>query len=467
MGSHPEIMDRRGGLRDTAIIVAAIVLAYLNSGWGGYQFDDFGTIVTNNNVHSWWAWLHKSSSGGIRPLLNFSYMLNWISGMGSNGFHLTNGLVHLFTTLLVYRIAGCFVEGCQRQGCEIERTELIPLFSALIFAVHPVQTEAVTYISGRSSSLMSMFYLASMLAYIHGARSDSRKWKYIVSPALFVAAVATKEVAMSLPLALLLWERVVNRTPWGTAFRRQALHWLLLALIPALIVTHPRYGQLLLFSIKIRSFQDTLVSQINGITYLMGQLVRIGSMNIDPDASRFTGSSAVRLATLIGAWVVAALFALRQSRQKPWYAFGLLWFAVALFPSNSIVPRTDVVNERHLYLANLGIFICFVTVVLNLKLAELNVLLLGALVCLLAGFTFYRNMDYRSETALWEQTARLSPAKSRVFNNLGCAYENAGHYGKAATAYARAISLHPDNRVAAGNVKRLNLLANRLNGAIY
>ncbi|MDU0460626.1 MAG: tetratricopeptide repeat protein [Geobacteraceae bacterium] len=466
MESYPEKMDRRGGLRDTAILVAAIVLAYLNSGWGGYQFDDFGTIVTNSNVHSWWAWLHKSISGGIRPLLNFSYMLNWISGMGSNGFHLINGLVHLLSTLLVYRIAGCFVEGCQRQGCEIERTELIPLFSALIFAVHPVQTEAVTYISGRSSSLMSMFYLASMLAYIHGARSESWKWVYITSPVLFVSAVATKEVAMSLPLALLLWERVVNRTPWGTAFRRQAFHWLLLALLPVLFVTHPRYGQLLLFSIKIRSFQDTLVSQVNGITYLMGQLVRVGSMNIDPDVSRFTGGSAVYLATLIGAWGVAAVYAFRKARHKPWYAFGLLWFAVAMFPSNSIVPRTDVVNERHLYLANLGIFICFVTVVLNLKLAELNVPLIGALVCLLAGFTFYRNMDYRSETALWEQTARFSPAKSRVFNNLGCAYESAGHFDKAATAYARAISLQPDNRVAAGNVKRLNLLANRLNGAI-
>jgi len=463
--SIPREFDR-GIFRDCSIIFTALVVAYCNSLWGVYQLDDFSVIVSNNAVHSWAAWLHKTTNGGIRPVLNFSYMLNWTSGMGTVGFHLINNLIHFVTTLLVYVLSSFFVEACSCNNCEIKHKKLVPLFTALLFAVHPVQTEAVTYLSGRSSSLMTMLYLASVLAYLQGVKSGVLKWTYLVSPILFVTAVASKEVAISLPFVLLAWERVVQQSSWKLIFRRQVIHWLLFLTVFGLILTHPRYAQLLLYSFKIRSFHDTVIAQINGITYLMGQLVHIGSMNIDPDVSRFTTSSGVGFYASLCVWGAAVIIAVRQSKQQPWFLFAVLWFAVALFPSNSLVPRTDIINERHVYLASPGIFLCCVIVLLNLKLAELNAVLLGGIVCLLAGFTLYRNADYQSEIRLWEQTARLSPAKSRVFNNLGCAYEIAGQYGKAEATYTKAVNLQASNKIAADNLQRLNTRLQRMDTTI-
>lgn len=446
----------RAGYRDLAIIVAVIAATYLNSLWGAYQFDDFNVIVTNPDVHSWQAWLDKSLRGGIRPLLNLSYMLNWVSGLGETGYHLANTLIHLATTLLVYALGARFVAECSRNGCTIRHRELVPLFTALLFAVHPIQTEAVAYISGRSAALTAVFYLAGILAYLQGARSVAGKWwLHLVSPALFIAAVATKEVAISLPVALLVWERVVSRAPWKLIARRQVVHWGLLFVLLGVILGNPRYARLLIYSFEIRSFHDTVLGQLNGMTYLLGQLFHIGSMNIDPDSSGFSRYLGGRTVASIAAFCLGVTVALWQSKRRPWLALGVFWVLVVLFPSNSIIPRSDIVNERHLYLANLGIFLMLVVTVLNLGTKYLGPVLLGFVVCLLAGFTVQRNSDYRSEIALWEQTASLSPRKSRVLNNLGCAYEVAGMHEKAAAAFATAIHLKKDNKVAVGNLDRL------------
>jgi hypothetical protein len=444
--------------RDYTILIAAIAVSYFNSLWGSFQFDDFNVIVTNENVHSLSAWLYKSLHGGIRPLLNVTYTLNWVSGLGITGYHLTNILIHLVTTLLVYRICEEFIEQCLGNGCVIRQKEIVPLLTALLFAVHPIQTESVTYLSGRSASLMAMFYLASMLAYLHAVKSGRAKWNFIISPALFVAAVSTKEIAVSLPLVLLLWEKIVARTPLKLALRRQVLHWLLLMLLMAVILTHPRYLRLLFYSLEIRSFHDTLIGQFNGITYMMGQLFRIGSMNIDPDFDALSKDMVILTRAAVISWCLCAVYAVRHSKQKPWLAFGLFWVALVLLPGNSIIPRTDSINERHLYLANVGIFLVFVILVMNLEMLREahSLLLMGGISVVLTGFTIHRNSDYRSEIALWEQTARLSPAKSRVFNNLGCAYEVAGMYEKAKLEYIRALHLKADNKIASDNLKRLS-----------
>ena len=100
---------------------------------------------------------------GIRPFLKFSYALNWTVHSGPFGFHLFNVLVHVVNTILVYRLLRTLAEG------QVE-LQWAPLIGALLFALHPVQTEAVTYISGRSVSLMALFYLCSVLAWLRADR---------------------------------------------------------------------------------------------------------------------------------------------------------------------------------------------------------------------------------------------------------------------------------------------------------
>jgi hypothetical protein len=186
------------------LLACALAMAYVNSWQGAFQFDDYNVIVNNPLVHSWSAWL-ADLSRGIRPFLKFTYTLNWTTGLGAFGFHLFNLAVHAGNTFLVYGIAGRIL---REQAGEVSRhgTQMAAFLTALLFAVHPVQTEAVTYICGRSTSLMAFFYLAGFYAYQCGVEEKKPVLLYAAGPVLFVLAMLSKEVAVTLPAALLLWE---------------------------------------------------------------------------------------------------------------------------------------------------------------------------------------------------------------------------------------------------------------------
>jgi hypothetical protein len=186
---------RRSEASAPAVLAVAVLLAYFNALTGAFQFDDYNVIVQNPAVHSVAAWL--DSMPGIRPLLKFSYALNWTLHSGPFGFHLFNVVVHAINAVLVYQLLRALIE---------QRTEAHwgPFAGALLFALHPVQTEAVTYISGRSVCLMALFYLCSVLTWLRAERrAHPAAWRAL-SAGLFGAALLVKETAVTLPFALLL-----------------------------------------------------------------------------------------------------------------------------------------------------------------------------------------------------------------------------------------------------------------------
>jgi len=446
------------------LLVASVCGVYANAVWGVFQFDDYTMIVRNPSVHSIDGWLTKTLHGGIRPFLTLTYTLNWVVSSGEVGFHLFNISIHLLTTLLAYELSRRFISSCDRLSNTGFNLESAALIAALLFALHPLQTEAVTYITGRSSSLMALFFLAALLAYLHGVEHRSRLWLYIVSPLLFVLAVASKEVAIFFPVALVVWECSTGNTGWKKQLQRQSVHWSIMLLLLAAILLQPRYGRLFLFSFELRSLHDNLISQLNGIFYVFYRLVLPGSLNIDPDITAATRMNLKMLFILTGC-IFAMLAALYQRYRRPWFLFALLWFAVTVFPNSAIIPRTDIINERHMYLADFGIFLCAgITFVQLAGFAGGHVFLRRVFVTTLFGilgfFTIQRNAEYRTEILLWESAARLSPNKSRVFNNLGCAYEFAGLPVLAAEAYKKAVLLQHDNKTANENLNRILLRRN-------
>ena len=128
------------------LLVGTVVVFYLNSFRGVFQFDDYNVIVDNAGVHTWGAFL-AGLPRGIRPLLKFTYTLNWTSGLGLFGFHLVNVGLHAANAVLLFLLAS------RVGGPSVSR--FAALLPALLFAAHPVQTEAVTYVSGRSVALMA------------------------------------------------------------------------------------------------------------------------------------------------------------------------------------------------------------------------------------------------------------------------------------------------------------------------
>jgi tetratricopeptide (TPR) repeat protein len=430
-------------------LALAVLLAYANSLFGDFQFDDYNVIVYNTGVQSWAAWW-QGLGHGIRPLLKFSYTLSWTSGLGAAGFHLLNIAVHLINVLLVFALTRQFLRLQPRLPQQVFG---IPFFTALIFAVHPVHTEAVTYISGRSIALMTLFYLAGLLAYAAGRERKSTLLVYGVTPLCFIAAISVKETAVTFPLALLAWHLASGGT-LKEAFRFQWPSWAVLALGSMFFLLHGGYLALMANSAGLNSLAGNMATQADAFYYLMRQWFLPLWLNIDPDL-HMAASLDEKLPQLV---FLAAVFIamLAIFRRRPWLGFALAWALLQLVPLYWFLPRTDVANERQLYLVSWPLALALVTegalFMKQKNLVVTGVVLAAALACL----TVLRNQDYRSEVALWESTVALSPGKARVHNNLGMAYELAGRTPEARLEYAIALRLNPDYRKARDNLERLS-----------
>jgi tetratricopeptide (TPR) repeat protein len=184
-------------------------------------------------------------------------------------------------------------------------------------------------------------------------------------------------------------------------------------------------------------------------------------LNVDPDlavAASWTPSLALQAALLAGA--VAAGFA--NLRRRPWPAIAILWFFIHLLPTNSVLPRLDLANDRQLYLASAGFFLAAAVLLQRLLDRAPRRWVVNALVgIVLLGLgyaTAQRNETYRSEVSFWEDAAKKSPHKARVFNNLGFVYYQAGRLDEAEQAYLRALELDPKHPRAYWNLENLRSL---------
>jgi hypothetical protein len=405
-----------------ALAVAAIAaIAYLPSLGGVFHFDDYNVIVYYDTVHSWQALLERAGLG-VRPLLKASYTFNWLYG----GFSLLNIAFHAMNATLLFLL-----------GEKLFADRRAAWIAALLFALHPAATEAVTYISGRSSSLMAVFYLGAMLAYLHGKR-----W---ISAGLFFMAVATRETAVTLPAALLLCE-VCRGTAWKQILRRQWPHWALLAAGGVFLLLNQRYFDLVAYGYGERSLGDNLITQVGGIAYLVLRLISLHGYNIDPALPTLSEwSPAVVFQALC--FLLLLILGIASLRARPWIAFGILWFFLQLAPTNSIVPRLDVANDRQLYLASWGLFLA-----LCIQLRNLHKLVVVVVLVLFTTASIARQLDYRSEITLWESSVALAPWNARGHNNLGYAYQLDGRTEEARREYEASLLFDPRHAKARFNL---------------
>lgn len=424
------------------LLLLAVIAAYGNGLGGVFQFDDYTVIVADPAAHSLSAWF-EDLGHGLRPLLKLSYALNWLAGPGERGFHVVNLALHLAASVLVYRLSSRIFDG--RRGTA--------LTAALIFAVHPIASEAVTYISGRSMALMTVLYLASVLVYVRGVEDNRASLARVGSPLLFLAAVASKETALLLPFSLVLWNFCFRgaRTV-ASLFEKQSVHWCSAAVAGVVLIMLPRYWHLLEFSARIHPVATNALTQLNAMTWLLGQWLFPWPLNIDPDLP-VVGDWRQGLPDL-ALWSVLAIAAVMARRTLPVATFAILWFLLHLFPLHVFFPRLDVVNERHLYLAGWP-WVLPAAALLGRLSGKPRLAASATLLVVLAASSVARNQDYHSEVALWERTARLSPRKSRVQNNLGYAYALRCRTREAERAFLAALRLDPGNLRAAANLANL------------
>lgn len=422
------------------VLLLAIGAAYATSFEGAFQFDDFRVIVGDPRVQSLEAWWR--SMPGIRPLLKLTYALDHQSGLGLAGFHAVNVAVHALAAIVAYGFL-------LRLGRRLDLPDPRPpaLLGALVFALHPVQTEAVTYLSGRSSSLSGALALASALAHVDGRDRDRAWLVHLASPALLLLALGVKEGAIALPAALLLVEALDRRRPfsWRAALRAVSVHLAIALGAAAAFLASPVYRSMLARSFALRPLELQLLSHARATAWLAGQLVPVRGLSADPalaPVQAWTPGAVTAALTVLGA-AGAALLLLRR---RPAPAFAVAWFLCWLAPQGWWLPRAELANERQLYVALLGpAWLAGLALARVAAPRPLRAALAGLLLLALGLSTAARSRVYRDEVAFWSDAAEKAPANARAHGNLGYALALACRPYEADAAFRRAAALDPSD----------------------
>jgi tetratricopeptide (TPR) repeat protein len=434
------------------LIAAMVCAAYSNSFRVPELFDDDASISQNPSLRSFASALHPPSYAtvGGRPVLNLSLALSRaISPHSLWGFHLLNLLVHVGSACLLFAVVARTMSGRPSSG------RAVALVAALLWALHPMQTESVTYLVQRAESLMGLFYLTALYAFIRSAaaKGAAARWWAAASALACLLGMGTKEVMVSAPLVILLYDRTfVAGSIRGAWSRRRGYYCALaatwLVLPPLVASTHGRGGT------------AGFGSGIAWWPYLAAQggaIARYLKLSIWPAPLVFDYGTALPHvdARLVACGLgIAALFAASAwaCRSRPALGFlGICFFAV-LAPTSSFVPiSSEPVAEHRMYLALAPIAVLAALGIrrgMGRAWAAAGI----ALAAVLGTASYARNRDYHSAEALWRDTATKRPTSARAHSNLGVALGDLGRGPEAMAEFEKALLLDPGSAEAHVNL---------------
>lgn len=442
------------------LLCGITVITFAGSFLGGFHYDDAVTILENPHLDRWQTFVGHLDHM-VRPVLYATLFLDrLLYGTTPAGYHVLNLVLHLGSGILVYLIFTRAVP---------TRTSVVPFWTALLFLIHPIATETVTYISGRASGLMAFWYLCALFLYIKASESGTYDRLYLsgaVASLLF--AIGSKETAVTLPLIVFLWDVLIRRLS-GPSLRAAIVSqhlpfWLVLAVAAAWALIHPRYVALAQFSVNLRPLGDHLLSEVHAASYAMTLCFTPWNQNFDHDLPVVRSVTQWPLPFDLMLLSVTGAAGLLSWRRFPLVAFGLSWFFIQLLPT-SLIPRSDLLSERNLYLPSIGFVLSIVA--LGSRLAQWLItiiqrpalvrfyssVLATVVITVLCLFTFQRNQLYQDRLLLWSDAVRKSPNKARPHNNLGYAYSLKGDWERAIEEFRTAAQLDPDFILAQQNLR--------------
>ena len=444
-----------------ALLIAIICfLVYSNTFKVSFQYDDSTGIVENRCLHLKELSLSKLVSAATegrysnRPVSQLSFSLNYyFGGLNVFGYHLVNLLIHALAGVILYFLLVITLNLGPLKG-KYERREQLALFIVLLWVVHPVQTQSVTYILQRMTSMAGMFYLLSLYLYVRGRLGETRgfkAWCYSGSVAAGVLALGSKEVAGVLPLMLVLYEFYFFQNLDFRVIRRKWLQIssvLVAFFIIVLVYLGPNFIGKILANYQGWDFTlgERLLTQGRVVMYYLSLLVfpLPSRLNLDYDFSTSQSlfnpvSTLLSLLGLIGFIGLGVYLA----RRRPLASFGIFWFLGNLAVESSIIPL-EMVFEHRLYLPLLG-FLLFLVGIAGRKVRERG-FVYGAfsVILIFSIWTFQRNIVWSDEFTLWSDCLKKSPNKAGPHNNLGNAYINKEMFDEAIREYQRALDIDPD-----------------------
>ena len=482
----PWTRSRWSTLLAAGLIALAGLAAYANSFSGSFIHDDIPSILENPTIDHLWPIgqvLSPPRNGETvsgRPLLNLSFAIDYaIGGTRTWSYHVTNLVIHVLNGLLLLGIL-------RRTFClPVLRPQLgnaalgLALAISLLWVLHPLQTESVTYIIQRAESLAAMFYLAVFYCVIRGIESPRAALWYILAVVACFLGMATKETLATVPILVLLYDRTLVSGSFGASIRRRpglyfglAVSWrLLLGLVwsTGLVMRQEEFGSPDPWSYAC--------SQPGVVVHYLRLSLWPDPLCLDYGWPVATTLGAVLPGMLIvGLLASATIWSLAQ--RKPWGFLGA-WFLVILMPSSSVVPLAQLAFEHRMYLSLAAVVTAVVVggylagkgLVQGGRLRGRAVLvgevcLVTSCAVLLGYLTVKRNEAYRSPLSMWQDTVTKAPSNPSARNNLGYLLTSVGRLTEALEHYREAVRLKPDHAIAHNNLANALADSQRLPEAI-
>lgn len=444
-------------------VVLTGFLVYSNSFYNAFHFDDVFFILTKPQIRDlsdlnaiWNAHSHPARFIGF-----LSFAINYhIHQYQVFGYHLVNWFIHIGNALLVWWMVKLLFQTprLERNALRVY-TEWAAVMCALLFVVHPVQTQAVTYITQRFASLATLFYLLSICTYLKGRLSRGA-----VSIVCFVTAIIsallgmfTKQIVFTLPLMIILVELVF--------VRRQRINWTAIGIVALFLLVVPgifSYNTGHILNIKHMSEShdgDALTSGVYFLTqmrvlmtYLRLLFVPLGQ-NLDYDYPALTEFSDPQVFVPFGLLTALFVSGMVMLRKHPLIGFGILWFFIAISVESTFITIKNVIFEHRLYLPMAGFSIVLVFGLLKgFRRLKPVVAIISCLVILFSILTYKRNLVWRDGISLWTDVVAKSPNKSRPHISLGIAYIQNQQYDLAMNHLQRALELNPTAYKAYNNI---------------
>jgi hypothetical protein len=448
---------------------------YSNTLFNGFVYDDSFQVLQNEWIkdirhlpdiflNSAWAFRdNQTPINYYRPVMHLIYMVDYhIFGVQPWGFHLTSAIFHSLNTIMVFFIASILFK--QHADIHAEQKGLReryliyyvspPLVAAVIFAIHPVNTEAVAWVAGIPELTFVFFYLCSFYLYLATPSTSAR---YILAPFFFLLATLSKETALTLPLLLFAYDTVFNKEGVRTKldyFRRYLPFAITIGIyfilrfyaLGGIAPQKPKHDYLSSFQYLINVFPLT-------IEYFKTLLFPLNLNAFHVFHPVFSIMEAKTLVSLLLTTGFLVLLAVIRGRERI-ASFALLWIVIPLIPV-LYIPGVGINTfaERYLYLPSVGfsIFVAYwlwrVFNILSSKNRKIMVLCLTTALFLTTLFyatsTVKRNVTWRNELNLWSDTVKKSPDSAMAHYNLGIVLYNKGSIDPAIAELKEAIRIAP------------------------
>jgi tetratricopeptide (TPR) repeat protein len=467
--------SRRADLGCLLLIAFAAVVAYHNSFSGPFAFDDIPGIVENPSIRHLWPIARVlnpplTSAGAVgRPMVNLSLALNYTLG-GTNvaGYHAVNLLLHVTVALVLFSLVLRTLRLPSLAGQFESKARPIALAITLLWTVHPLLTESVTSVIQRNELIVGLFYLLTLYSVVRSCDSTRRAIWYGCAVAACLVGMASKEVMVTAPVMVLLYDRAFLSGSFKKALRqRRSLYlglsatWVLLAI---LVFSQRGRNQTVGFGYGVEWWAYAL-TQCQAIVRYLGLAIWPRGLVFDYGTEvvrTFTAvwPQACLLVALLGATAYATI-------RRPMLGFAGCWFFGILAPSSSVIPlTTQTIAEHRMYLPLIPVVALAAVALFTKANKNAGLALVAAVATLLGWDTVRRNEVYRSAVGLWGDTVAKRPENIRAYNHLGNALDNEGRISEALASYDKAIQLGPNHAMAYYNKAQTILNMGQASAAI-